>query len=36
MKETKGKKKTQPPRYNASQPSLKGLTGAAQPKSKGG
>ncbi len=35
MKESKGKKKVQAPRYNASKPSLKGLTGAAQPKSKG-
>ncbi len=35
MKETKGKKKIQPAKYNASQPSLKGLTGAAQPKPKG-
>jgi hypothetical protein len=28
MKETKGKKKIKPPKANASQPSLKGLTQA--------
>ncbi len=36
MKESKGKVKAKPAaKANASQPSLKGLTGLAQPKTKG-
>ena len=35
MKESKGKKKIPATKANASQASLKGLTGAAQPKPKG-
>ena len=35
MKESKGKKKIPVTKSNASQASLKGLTGAAQPKPKG-
>ena len=38
MKESKGKKKIKPPKANASQPSLKGLTAASSlaPKRKPG
>jgi hypothetical protein len=35
MKESKTKKKVQAPKQSAFKPSLKGLSGAAQPKSKG-
>ena len=35
MKESKGKAKIKTLKANVSQPSLKGLTGAAQPKPKG-
>ncbi len=35
MKESKGKVKVKTLKANASQPSLKGLTGLAQPKPKG-
>jgi hypothetical protein len=34
MKESKGKKKIKPPKTNASQPSLKGLTATTKPASK--